>query len=153
MDTTAARPLVIGWKEYIALPEWGVRRMKAKIDTGARTTALDVHSYELRPTAGGQLIAELRLALDPRRPDLLTVVHAPVLEMVMVSNSGGVREQRPLVETDVVLGPVRKRVLLTVANRAGMLFRMILGRTALEGDFMVDVSRKYLLGRRPRRST
>ncbi len=53
-------------------------------------------------------------------------------------------EQRPLIETDIVLGPVRKRIRLTVTSRAGMLFRVILGRQALAGDFLVDVSKKYL---------
>jgi hypothetical protein len=64
--------------------------------------------------------------------------------MVTVRNSGGVSEDRPLVETDLRLGPVTKRVLVTITNRAPMRFRMILGRKALEGDFVVDVSRKYL---------
>ena len=72
-------------------------------------------------------------------------MEAPVLRMVVVSNSAGMREQRPLVETEVRLGPVSKRIALTVTNRAGMLFPVILGRKALEGDFLVDVSRKYVL--------
>jgi hypothetical protein len=141
-------PLVIGWKEYVDFVDWGIRRVKVKIDTGARTSALDVTSYELRQADGPGLVAELRLALDRRHPDRLTVVQTPVLQMVVISNSSGIREQRPLVETAVRLGPVVKRVRLTVTNRAGMLFRMIVGRKALEGDFVVDVSRKYLLGRR-----
>jgi hypothetical protein len=73
------------------------------------------------------------------------VIEAPVLRMVVVRNSGGMQEQRPLIEADVALGPVRKRVQLTVTNRAGMRFRVILGRRALAGDFVVDVSKKYQL--------
>ncbi|HEX5271250.1 MAG TPA: RimK/LysX family protein, partial [Gemmataceae bacterium] len=61
--------------------------------------------------------------------------------------SGGQEESRPLIEAEVALGPVRKRVLLTVTRRAGMRFRVILGRRTLAGDFVVDVSKKYLLGR------
>jgi hypothetical protein len=137
--------LMIGWKEYMDFPEWGMYRVKVKIDTGARTTALDVTSYELRLAADGQLVAELRLALDRRDPMRLTVVQTPVLQMVMVCNSSGIREQRPLVETCIRLGPVTKRVLMTVTNRAGMRFPVILGRKALEGDFVVNVSEKYLL--------
>jgi hypothetical protein len=144
----ASRPLLIGWKEYVEFPDWGVGRLKVKIDTGARTSALDAVRYDLR-AAGAGLVAELHLALDRKHPDRLTVVHAPVLRMVEVTNSGGAREQRPLIETHIRLGPVTKRVSLTVTRRAGMLFRMLLGRKALEGDFVVDVSQKYLLRRSP----
>jgi hypothetical protein len=65
--------------------------------------------------------------------------------MLVVRNSNGMSEQRPLLETRMQLGPVCKAIRLTVTNRAGMRFRMILGRKALAGDFVVDVSRKYLL--------
>jgi hypothetical protein len=143
-DQPPLGPYLVGWKEYLALPEWNIPRIKAKIDTGARTSALDVVSYEFRPGEEG-LQAELRLALDPKHPEKLTVVQSPVLRLVVVSNSGGMREERPLVETTLQLGPVTKRIRLTITNRAAMRFRMILGRKALEGDFVVDVSRKYLL--------
>jgi hypothetical protein len=146
MDISPHRPLLIGWKEYVSFPEWGHRRVKAKVDTGARTSAIDVVSYDLRQADGQGLIAELRLALHRRRRDRLVVVQTPVLRMIAVRNSNGMREQRPLIETSIRLGPVTKRVRLTVTNRAGMCFRMILGRKALEGNFVVDVSQKYLLG-------
>ena len=112
---------------------------------------MDVNEYELHPTGDGGIIAELRLALNRRCPDRLTVVRTPVLLMVTVCNSSGVREERPLIETSLRLGPVTKRVQLTIANRACMRFPIILGRKALEGDFVIDVSQKYLLGR-PRKA-
>jgi hypothetical protein len=138
------RPLRIGWKEYVEFPDWGLHRVKTKIDTGARTSALGALSYDLIQTPAG-LVARLRLALYRKRPDRIAEVEVPVLRMVVVSNSSGLREQRPLIETALRLGPVTKRVRLTVTNRAGMRFPMILGRKALEGDFVVDVSQKYLL--------
>lgn len=137
--------LIIGWKEYVGLPEWGIRRLKAKIDTGARTSALDVSSYTLQEVEGQGLIAELRIVHGKRRAPRWRLVRVPVARMVVVCNSAGMREQRPLVEIDVRLGPIVKRISVTVTNRAAMLFRMILGRQALAGDFVVDVSRKYLL--------
>jgi hypothetical protein len=137
--------LLIGRQERIALPDWNVRRVKAKVDTGARTSALDVVGYDLTQAPGGGLVARLRLALDPKHPDRLTVVEAPVLRMVVVRHSNGTCEQRPLVETRARLGPITKPIRLTVTNRASMRFRMILGRHALAGDFVVDVSKKYLL--------
>jgi hypothetical protein len=145
MDEAPTPPLLIGWKEYVAFPEWGIRRVKVKVDTGARTSALDVARYRLHRLAGGGLLAELYLALDRRHPERLTVVQTPVLRTVVVCNSGGIREHRPLIEATMRLGPVTKRVRLTITNRSRMLFRIILGRKALEGNFIVDVSRKYLL--------
>jgi hypothetical protein len=145
MGPNAKRPLLIGWKEYVDFPDWDVRHIKVKIDTGARTSAVGAVSYELRQEEGSGLIAELRLALRRRHPDQLTLVRAPVLRMVVVSNSSGMKEQRPLIQTCLRLGSVVKSVALTVTNRTGMLFPVILGRKALEGDFIVDVSQKYLL--------
>jgi hypothetical protein len=140
-----AGPLCIGWKEHLDFPEWGLRHVKVKVDTGARTSALDVEDYELLPTSEGGTVARLRLALHRRRPHKVVWVEAPVLRVVEVCNSSGVRERRPLIEALVRLGPVQKCILVTIANRKAMRFRMILGRQALAGDFVVDVSRKYLL--------
>jgi hypothetical protein len=148
MEVPDGPPYVVGWKEYVGFVDWPLRRVRAKIDTGARTSALDVLSYELREGGSeGGLTATLRLALDPKRSDRIQEVVTPVLKMVVVCNSSGMREQRPLVETTLRLGPVAKKVRLTITNRAGMRFRMILGRKALEGDFVVDVARKYLMRR------
>jgi hypothetical protein len=137
-------PYTVGWKEYVDFPDWKIRRVKVKIDTGARTSALGVVRCELR-VAGRGLVADLHLGLYRRHPEKVRVVQVPVLRMVVVSNSGGAQEERPLIETRLRLGPVVKRVCLTVTNRERMLFPVILGRKALEGDFLVDVSRKYLL--------
>jgi hypothetical protein len=137
--------VLIGWREYVAIPEWDIRRLKVKIDTGARTSALDVTSYELCQEGGQGLTAELRLALDRKHPDTLQVIRCPVLTMARVRSSSGLWEQRPVVETTLHLGPVRKRIRVTITNRSGMRFRMILGRKALEHDFLVDVSKQYLL--------
>jgi hypothetical protein len=138
-------PHLVGWKEYVEFIDWHLPPVKAKIDTGARTSALGVLSYELREGPAGDKTAMLRLALDRRHPECITEIVTPVMKIVVVSNSSGMREQRPLVETTLRLGPVLKRVRLTIANRSGMRFGMILGRQALEGDFVVDVARKYLL--------
>jgi hypothetical protein len=145
MKGDAPRPLLIGWKERLDFPAWGIRRVKAKVDTGARTSALGAVSYELFQADGAGLCVRLRLALNRKRDHEIHVVEAPVLQTVVVRNSNGMCEQRPLIEAEVSLGPVRKRIRLTVTNRSGMLFRVILGRRALADDFVVDVSKKYLL--------
>ncbi len=137
--------LAIGWKEHLHFTEWDLRRIRVKIDTGARTSALDVARYELMETAGGGLTATLYLALDRRHPGRFTRIHTPVLRMVVVRNTAGICEERPLVETAVRIGPIHKRIRITIADRSSMRYRMILGREALANDFLVDVSRKYLL--------
>jgi hypothetical protein len=143
-------PLLIGWKEYADLPELGIQGLKAKVDTGARTSTLHMrscHVLEILPDG----TERVELTLDPwrRHPGRTVTVQARVLRRIRVTDSGGHREVRPVIETELALGPVRKRILVTLTDRSGMLFRMILGRKALEGNFRVDVSHKYLLRRKP----
>jgi hypothetical protein len=135
--------LWIGRKEYLDFPEWGLHRVRVKIDTGAWTSALDVADCVLEEGAEG-VVACLRMVLPRRRRQVLEI-RAPVLRQTRVRNSGGLCEQRPVVEALVRLGPVQKRIPLAVTNRSHMRYRMILGRQALAGSFVVDVSRKYLL--------
>jgi hypothetical protein len=138
-------PLRIGWKERLDFPEWGLKRVRVKVDTGARTSALDAVGYDLVENGSG-LVARLRLDLRRRGAGRLREVETPVVCMTVVRNTGGLREYRPVVEALVRLGPVTRRIRLTIASRAGMRYRMILGREALAGGFLVDVSQKYLLG-------
>ncbi len=147
-----SRPLVLGWKEFLDLPELGIHRLKAKMDTGARTSSLHVDSLRIvagaRPGHPGGEEIEMTVGFDRRRPDRVVVARAPLLGRIQVTDSGGHPEIRPVIATDLVMGPVRKRILLTLTDRTGMLFRMIVGRKALEGDFLVDVARRYALGGR-----
>ncbi|HET9229330.1 MAG TPA: RimK/LysX family protein, partial [Thermoanaerobaculia bacterium] len=98
----------------------------------------------------GTEIAELEIGLDRRRPERRVKTRVALLGRLRVKDTGGHGEVRPYLETELALGPVRKRIRLTLTNRSGMLFRMILSRKALEGDFVVNTSRKYLL--RPRKN-
>jgi hypothetical protein len=145
MSDRAAELPVIGWKEYVALPELGVPSLKAKIDTGARTSALHVAAIRrLTEEVAGEADLEITLAPDRRRPEKLVRARVRQLARIRVTDSGGHTDLRPVIETLLVLGPVAKRIRITLADRSTMLFRMILGRKAVEGDFVVDVSRKYL---------
>jgi hypothetical protein len=148
MNPEPERPVVVGWKEYIALPGLGIGRLKAKMDTGARTSSLHVESFTpLETLPDGTEVAEVTILTSRRHPERTVVAKVTVLGRVRVTDSGGHPEVRPYIETEIVLGPVRKRIRVTLTNRSGMLFRMILGRKALEGDLVVDASRKYLLRR------
>lgn len=149
-DTSLRR---IGWKEYVDLPELGIYQLKAKVDTGARTSALHVSALEeLEPRGDGSSWVEIRVPLD-RRGTREAVACVRMTGETRVTDSGGHAEMRPIIETEVVLGSVRKRIPLTLTDRRGMLFRMLLGRKCLEGDFLVDVARKYLLGNRPAKAS
>jgi hypothetical protein len=140
----ARPPWVIGWKERVDFLDWGIGRVKAKIDTGARTSALGVEGYSICDDDGTP-VAELRLALFRRHPQRTHLIRVPVLKMVKVRTTCGHREERPLIEARLRIGPVVKRVYFTVTCRDHMLCPIILGRRALEGDFVVDVAHKYRL--------
>jgi hypothetical protein len=119
------------------------------VDTGAFSSALDVAAYDLERDDTGRLIARLSLCLSRRDPSRQTVVFARVVKMVGVTNTSGIREQRPLLEATIRLGSIEKRIRMTVTNRSCMRCRMLLGREALAGSFVVDVSKKYLLHKAP----
>jgi hypothetical protein len=122
-----------------------LRRVKVKIDTGARTSAIGAVYYEMLDVPGQGRVADLVLAPDRKAPDRQVRLRVPVLGTVVVRNSAGQQELRPIVETRVRFGPLTKVIRLTITNRAQMRFPIILGRLALAGDCVVDVSRKYLL--------
>jgi hypothetical protein len=138
--------VVIGRKEYLDFPEWGVRRVRVKVDTGARTSALDVAGWDVEPGPDGP-VALVRLSLDGAGPRRVVEVRTSVLGTARVRCTAGGCEHRPVIEALVALGPVRKRIRLTLTNRSAMRHRMILGRQALTGSFLVDVGRQYLLRR------
>jgi hypothetical protein len=139
----------IGWREYVALPEWGLPYVKAKADTGARTSAIDVANV----TAVGEnrvrfdIVADRRGEGDGER----VTVEAEVVRRTRVKSSFGDAHDRIIVETLLRLGPVEKRIELSLVSRKNMLCRMLLGRKALEPEFVVDSAHRYLFGRRPRR--
>lgn len=149
--TSIPGPAVAGWKEFVALPELGIPRLKAKLDTGARTSALHASRVVvLREDPLGRHEVEIVLAPHRHRPRELVAVRTRLAGEIDVTDSGGHRERRPLVETLVVLGPLRRRIRLSLTDRSGMLFPLILGRKAFEGALLVDVAAKYLLRRRRR---
>ena len=136
---------IIGWREWLALPELQIPAIKAKVDTGARTSAL--HAYFVEPFAreGVQMV---RFGVHPlqKRLDLEIVCEAPVKDYRSVSDSGGHKEMRYVIETTIQLGMLSRTIEMTLTNRDNMKFRMLLGRTALAGMQVVP-DRSYLTGR------
>jgi hypothetical protein len=136
----------IGWREWISFPGLGIPAIKAKIDTGARSSAL--HTYFLETfEAAGRL--QVRFGIHPlqRRNDIALICIADVLDERFVTDSGGHRELRYVIETPVKIGDTEHPVEITLTNRDSMIFRMLLGRTTLQGRFKVDPARSYVCGR------
>lgn len=138
--------VLIGWNEYVDLPEWGIARLRAKVDTGARSSALHVENVE--ELSGGRVRFEVVLHRIKR--DRRVRVTTRVVRRGRVRSSTGHYETRIFVTAPVRIGPVERDVEVSLVDRERMIFRMLLGRSALEG-LLVDPVHRALLGRPPRR--
>lgn len=138
--------VMLGWREWVALPELGIEAIKAKVDTGARSSAL--HTFDL-DTFSENGITKVHFCIHPYQHDLSIVSEcvAELIDQRNVTDSGGHTELRPVILTPVRLGHSSKNIEITLTNRENMKFRMLLGRTAMFGDCIVDPAKSYLLGK------
>ena len=150
--STAKTLKIVGWREYVSLPELGLARVKAKVDTGARTSALHAINISYIVRAGKTWV---RFEVHPlqRTTKQIVICEAPLIEDRHVRDSGGKTSLRPVIETVVYLKGRKIRVELTLVARGTMGFRMLIGRQALRGRFLVDAGRSYLGGKKPTLST
>jgi hypothetical protein len=139
-------PQVIGWREWVALPDLGVARIKAKVDTGARTSALhafDVEGFE----RDGRPWARFEVHPQQRSTHGSVLAEAPLVDRRAVRSSSGRAEHRWVVHTIVEIGGMRWPIELTLTRRDTMGFRMLLGRQAIRRRAIVDPGRSWLAGR------
>ena len=145
MTRRRAPTQVIGWREWLAMPDLGVSAIKAKVDTGARTSSL--HAFDLRQErVGGE--PGIRFALHPIQRDDTAALEAaaPLIDQRRVRPSTGRSQLRPVIATSVTLGGTTWVIEVTLVRRDMMGFRMLLGRQALRRRFLVDSGRSFLAG-------
>lgn len=146
---------VLGWKEHVVLPEWDLR-LRGKLDTGARSSALHVTAFEelgdhLDDESGERRsFVRFDVVLGRKSNPIHHEVTAPIIGHKVVRDTGARAETRPVVRTRIVCGPLDTIADVTLTDRTGMNFRMLLGRLTLEHRVLVDPSRGYLVTGRGR---
>jgi hypothetical protein len=142
---------VIGWREWVRFPDLGIEAIKAKVDTGARTSSL--HAFDLEEVVkNGLTLVRFKVHPEQRRSHPTLSVELPLLGRRRVRDSGGKAEFRPVVEALIELHGQRWTIEMTLTSRDAMGFRMLLGRQAIRRRFLVDPGGSYFAGKRYRKA-
>ena len=141
---------IVGWREWVSLPGLGIDVVKAKLDTGAKTSALHAWDQEFFEI---DKLPWVRFYVRPFQhdDDIAIRCAAPLTDRRWVTNSGGTRERRSVVTTTLGIGDQTWTIELTLTNRDEMGFRMLVGREAMQGRVIVDPKLSYRMGGRPPR--
>lgn len=142
-----ANRAIIGWREWAALPELGVDRINAKIDTGAKTSAIHAFRTKQIETEDGPVV---EFFVHPRRrrkkPEIFC--RAPLIDTRLIKSSNGQTEERFVIETPLRMGDQTWKIELSLTNRDAMGYRILIGRDALAKRFLIQSDASYLLGQR-----
>ena len=148
-----AAKIVLGWREWLALPALGIAAIRGKVDTGARSSSLHVDA-QWRFSEGGQPWAGFRIStgrtvrtLDGVAAAQVIEARAPVFDEREVTDSSGNRSRRVFLRTPLQLAGVEREIEINLTDRRGMLFPLLLGRSAIAGAFTVDPARSFVHGR------
>ncbi|WP_019867678.1 ATP-dependent zinc protease family protein [Methylovulum miyakonense] len=137
---------MLGWREWVGLPNFNIMQIKAKIDTGARSSAL--HAFAIDPyRKGGERWVMFAIHPIQKNTDVAIECHAPVKDRRVVSDSGGHKQLRYVIDTQLVVGQSVITAEMTLTNRDSMLFRLLIGRTALDKRFIIAPNASYLQGK------
>lgn len=143
-------PILIGWQEWCALPKLHLPAIKAKIDTGAKTSAL--HAEEIKPFhRHGALFVRFKVHPLQKVRELTIDCTAPVADHRIIMNSGGHKELRYIIHTKIELGGLEWSIDISLTNREPLAFRMLLGRDALKHDFLIEPGKKLHQGKYTKR--
>ena len=151
-ETQQSGILTVGWREWVSLPALGIPAIKAKVDTGARTSA--IHAFDIerfRHDSGEDWISFTVLPIQ-RVANVVRRCQAPQVDIRKVTDSGGHSEDRFFIHTELAIGDQTRSVEITLAQRKDMLFRMLLGRTTLVPGIVVDPQMSYTLGKQNARA-
>ena len=141
--------ITVGWREWVGLNELNIPMIKAKVDTGARTSAL--HAFELEPVLENG-VKRIKFKIHPKQKnnEIVSTCIADIIDQREVRDSGGHLESRWVIETNMTIGTLSWPIELTLTSRDDMRFRMLLGRSAMKDRVMVNPSRSYLKGKKRR---
>ena len=138
---------IIGWREYVGLPQLGINKIKAKIDTGARSSAL--HAFNIRESSHlGKRIVRFQVHPLQRNSKETITTEAELLEYRKIRNSGGAAQLRPVIKTNIEVGKHIWEIELSLTDRDVMGFRMLLGRQGVRNKFLVDPGGSFIQSRR-----
>lgn len=146
LEDDNSQRMQLGWREWVALPELDIQLIKAKVDTGARTSCL--HTFRTEPYTNDKGERRVKFWVHPEQNNLHAVVEcdAAVVDERNVTDSGGHSELRLVIRTDVLIGATSWPIEMTLTNRDSMRFRMLLGRTAMAERCIVIPESSYLTG-------
>lgn len=143
--------VVVGWREWVNLPELGLENIKAKVDTGARTSC--IHAFSIKPfNKNGEQWVEFQVHPKQKNNELIKTCTAIVIDQRVVTDSGGHKEDRWVIQTLLQIGAHQWPIEVTLSARDDMMFRMLIGRTALNNRAIVDSSRSYNIGKKPKKA-
>ena len=142
-ENSQKNPTIIGFREWISLTDLSLPALKAKIDTGAKTSSL--HAFDIKLVKrSGVTFVKFKVHPIQKNFDLVVACSAPLVDRRIVTDSGGHKEHRYVINTTIQMGSMRKTIELTLTNRESMKYRMLIGREALK-QFYIDPSQSYLL--------